>query len=84
MGSACLGMAAVAVGWGDVYYHMGLHCWDTAAGSLLVTEAGGCVRDSAGVCVHVCAFLKVCVDRGMFWACVDVIGVLVVWILREI
>ncbi|XP_045111708.1 inositol monophosphatase 2-like isoform X3 [Portunus trituberculatus] len=40
MGSAALGMCSVAAGWGDAYFHMSLHCWDTAAASLLVREAG--------------------------------------------
>ncbi|XP_050699804.1 inositol monophosphatase 1-like isoform X3 [Eriocheir sinensis] len=48
MGSAALGIAAVAAGWGDIYYHQGLHCWDTAAATILVAEAGGCVCDSKG------------------------------------
>ncbi|KAK8373090.1 hypothetical protein O3P69_012401 [Scylla paramamosain] len=48
MGSAALGIASIAAGWGDAYYHLSLHCWDTAAASLLVVEAGGFVCDSAG------------------------------------
>lgn len=41
-------MVGVAAGWGDGYYHMGLHCWDMAAGALVVWEAGGCVLNSQG------------------------------------
>ncbi|MGQ9683360.1 MAG: inositol monophosphatase family protein [Anaerolineae bacterium] len=41
LGSAALGLAAVAAGWEDVYYHPELAPWDVAAGILLVLEAGG-------------------------------------------
>ena len=40
-GSAALGLAAVAAGWEDIYYHPELAPWDMAAGALLVREAGG-------------------------------------------
>ncbi len=41
MGSAALAMAYVAAGWLDAYFHLGLKPWDTAAGMLMITEAGG-------------------------------------------
>jgi len=41
LGSAALAMAYVAVGWLDAYFHKGLKPWDTAAGMLIITEAGG-------------------------------------------
>lgn len=44
-GSAALDLAAVAAGRIDAYYETGLGPWDVAAGCLLVSEAGGTVRD---------------------------------------
>ncbi|MCT1479359.1 inositol monophosphatase family protein [Microbacterium sp. p3-SID336] len=43
MGSAALDLAYVAAGRLDGYFERGLQPWDIAAGSLLVTEAGGAV-----------------------------------------
>ncbi len=42
-GSAALDLAAVACGRFDGFWEFGLHSWDTAAGVLLVREAGGIV-----------------------------------------
>lgn len=47
-GSAALNLAYVAAGRVDGYWEEKLNPWDLAAGSLLVTEAGGCVSDYAG------------------------------------
>ncbi len=41
LGSATLALAYVAAGWLDAYFHLALKPWDTAAGMLLVAEAGG-------------------------------------------
>ena len=41
LGSAALALAYVATGWLDAYFSVGLKPWDTAAGILMVTEAGG-------------------------------------------
>lgn len=41
-------MCMVATGGADAYYEMGIHCWDVAAGALIVTEAGGIVLDISG------------------------------------
>lgn len=38
----------VALGGADIYYEMGLHAWDMAAGELIVREAGGVSCDPAG------------------------------------
>ena len=43
-GSAALDLAAVACGRFEGFWEFGLHSWDTAAGVLLVREAGGSVR----------------------------------------
>jgi len=48
LGSAALNMCHVAMGGADAYFEMGMHCWDVAAGALIVTEAGGVVGDLSG------------------------------------
>ena len=47
-GSAALDLAYVAAGRFDGFWEFGLKKWDTAAGVLLVEEAGGQVSDFAG------------------------------------
>lgn len=47
-GAAALNLANVAAGRLDSYFEQGLYSWDIAAGSLLVTEAGGMVADYTG------------------------------------
>jgi len=47
-GAAALDLAWVAGGRVDGYWERGLHRWDWAAGRLLVSEAGGEVRDLDG------------------------------------
>jgi len=44
-GSAALDLCYVAAGRFDGYWELKIHSWDVAAGSLLVTEAGGRVTD---------------------------------------
>ena len=41
LGSAALSMCLVASGQADAYYEYGIHCWDIAAGDVIVREAGG-------------------------------------------
>lgn len=41
LGCAALALAYVAAGWLDSYANLALKPWDTAAGILLITEAGG-------------------------------------------
>jgi len=48
MGSAAINMCMVAKGAGDVCYEYGVHCWDMAAGAVIVTEAGGYICDPTG------------------------------------
>jgi myo-inositol-1(or 4)-monophosphatase len=48
IGAAALDLAWVAAGRLDGYYERGLKRWDWAAGRLLVTEAGGAVRELSG------------------------------------
>lgn len=47
-GSAALDLASVAAGRFDGFWEFGLKSWDTAAGMLLVTEAGGMVTSLGG------------------------------------
>ncbi len=47
-GSAALDLAYVAAGFTEAFFETGLSPWDVAAGSLLVTEAGGLVGNFTG------------------------------------
>jgi myo-inositol-1(or 4)-monophosphatase len=47
-GSAALDLAGVACGRFDGFWEFGLKSWDTAAGVLLIREAGGMATDFAG------------------------------------
>ncbi len=47
-GSAALDLAYVAAGRLDGFWEMGLSPWDTAAGTLLITEAGGLIGTMTG------------------------------------
>jgi myo-inositol-1(or 4)-monophosphatase len=47
-GAAALDLAYVAAGRVDGFWEMGLKAWDTAAGSLLITEAGGRIGTLTG------------------------------------
>ncbi len=48
LGSAAIDLCFVAEGRFDMYWEMNLNSWDVAAGSLMVTEAGGSVTDFNG------------------------------------
>jgi myo-inositol-1(or 4)-monophosphatase len=47
-GSAALDLASVAMGRFDSFWEFGLNPWDTAAGVILVEEAGGKITDMQG------------------------------------
>jgi len=47
-GCAALDLCDVACGRFEAYFERGLHAWDTAAGALIVEEAGGRVSASSG------------------------------------
>jgi myo-inositol-1(or 4)-monophosphatase len=47
-GSAALDLAYVAAGRLDGFWEMGLAPWDTAAGTMLITEAGGRIGTLTG------------------------------------
>ncbi len=53
-GSAALDLAWLAAGRFDGFWESGLSAWDTAAGCLLVREAGGFVTDYRGRSLPVC------------------------------
>lgn len=40
-GSAALNVCYVACGSSEAYVEYGIHCWDVAAGALILQEAGG-------------------------------------------
>ena len=47
-GAAALDLCYVAAGWYDGFFEMGLSPWDVAAGSLMITEAGGLIGNFTG------------------------------------
>jgi myo-inositol-1(or 4)-monophosphatase len=47
-GAAALDLCYVAAGWYDGFFETGLNPWDVAAGSLIVTEAGGLIGNFTG------------------------------------
>lgn len=47
-GTAAINMCLVASGCVEAYYEIGMHVWDLAAGSLIISEAGGVVLDVEG------------------------------------
>ena len=47
-GAAALDLAYVAAGFSDGFFETGLSPWDVAAGSLIVTEAGGLIGNFTG------------------------------------
>jgi myo-inositol-1(or 4)-monophosphatase len=47
-GAAALDLCYVAAGWYDGFFETGLNPWDMAAGSLMITEAGGLVGNFTG------------------------------------
>ncbi|KAM9844876.1 inositol monophosphatase 1-like [Aulostomus maculatus] len=52
-GTAAINMCLVAAGCVEAYYEIGIHVWDVAAGSLIVTEAGGVLMDVEGGSVDI-------------------------------
>ena len=47
-GAASLDLCYVAAGYYDGFFETGLHPWDIAAGSLMITEAGGLIGNFTG------------------------------------
>ncbi|XP_075441503.1 inositol monophosphatase 2 [Ascaphus truei] len=48
IGSSTLALCHLASGAADAYYQFGLHCWDLAAATVIIREAGGIVIDTTG------------------------------------
>lgn len=48
IGSSTLALCYLASGAADAYYQFGLHCWDLAAATVIIREAGGIVIDTSG------------------------------------
>jgi myo-inositol-1(or 4)-monophosphatase len=63
-GSAAIDLAYVACGRLDFYWEFGLKPWDVAAGTLLVTEAGGAVSDMHGAAHSVTDSEGILADNG--------------------
>src|SRR5436190_1916424 len=63
-GSAAIDLAYVASGRLDAFWEFGLKPWDMAAGTLLVTEAGGQVSDMGGAPHRLTSSEHVLVDNG--------------------
>lgn len=43
-------MCLVASGAVEAFFEIGIHCWDIAAGAVIVKEAGGLLLDVDGMC----------------------------------
>ena len=63
-GSAAIDLAYVASGRLDAFWEFGLKPWDMAAGTLLVTEAGGQVSDMRGAAHRVASSEHLLADNG--------------------
>ena len=64
-GSAALDLAYVACGRLEGFWEFNLNPWDTAAGILLIDEAGGCVTNFSGMPVRL-ASDEVLASNGLF------------------
>lgn len=73
-GSAVLDLAYVASGRVDGFWELGLSPWDVAAGSLLITEAGGVITDFGGDETHVETGRVVAGNLPLHKAILDIVG----------
>lgn len=48
-GTAATNMCLVATGAVEALFEIGIHCWDIAAGAVIVKEAGGILLDVDGL-----------------------------------
>lgn len=72
-GAASLDLAYVAAGRYDGFWEFGLSEWDTAAGALLITEAGGLLGDLNGRMDHLRTGNIVCAPPKLFKAMLQTI-----------
>ncbi|XP_070700696.1 inositol monophosphatase 1-like isoform X2 [Pempheris klunzingeri] len=63
-GTAAINMCLVASGCVEAYYEIGMHIWDVAAGSLIVSEAGGVLMDVEGGAVDLMSRRIVAANNG--------------------
>ena len=73
-GAAALDLAYVAAGRVDGFWEMGLQPWDSAAGALLVQEAGGLVGDFRGDSGYLDSGRIVCGNPKIFSQMLQIIG----------
>ena len=73
-GAAALDLAYVACGRYDGFFELGLMPWDVAAGSLLITEAGGLIGDFAGDPNHLSGEQVVAGNPKVFAAMVNLLA----------
>ena len=73
-GAAALDLSLVAAGWFDGYWEKKVKPWDVAAGSLLVTEAGGRMSSLDGGPFSVDAFEVVATNGHIHKALVDALA----------
>lgn len=73
-GSAALDLAYVAAGRYDGFWEMNLQKWDTAAGLLLIKEAGGMVSDFKGGNKHFESGNIVCATPKLFKPLLQIVG----------
>ena len=71
VGSAAMHMCFVACGRTDAYFESGLHCWDMAAGHLLVREAGGVSLSADGKRLTRPVVPKLLVAQNSVWELLD-------------
>jgi len=74
MGSAALDLCAVACGRLEAFWQENLHPWDTAAGWLLIEEAGGKVTDYHGNPFSIYGRQTLATNGKIHDECVEVLG----------
>lgn len=72
-GAAALDLAYVACGRYDAFFEFGLSAWDVAAGSLLITEAGGLVGNFSGDPDYIFSGQVVCAPPKLFTAMLNLL-----------
>ena len=73
-GCAALDLCDVACGRFEAYFERGLHAWDTAAGALIVEEAGGKVSASSGAAHDLYGFDTVATNGRIHAALLPLVG----------
>ncbi|KAM9826878.1 inositol monophosphatase 1-like [Neosynchiropus ocellatus] len=63
-GTAATNMCLVASGAVEAFFEIGIHCWDIAAGAVIVKEAGGVLLDVDGGQFDLMSRRMVCANHG--------------------